>query len=722
MKKIELYPVWIRIWHVVNAVFFTLLLISGIGIHFGLMSIHTSLTIHIISGISLSAAYLIFFVVNIITGNIKHYFKKPDNLFKALKRELKYYFWDIFLKQDLPYNPEKSKFGIVKQILHTKIMYFVLPLIIISGLILLMPDIISKDISKESNIWLVSLIHTILGFVLTLLTILHLYLGTTGKTTGELFSAIAKGSVLYQEPEVSEENEIAIANKGLKSFFPIAFYNPLTILGSILSLVAFTCILILMIFDFTIGFVNPYVGIITFIFLPSFLVIGLVLIFLGALWHHKKKNQKEHNDNLLPVFDFNKPRVQKTATLITVGGVFLLLFTIIGSFQAFHYTESDEFCGTVCHKVMHPEYTAYKDSPHSRVGCVKCHIGSGADWFVKAKISGSWQLISSAFDLYSRPIPTPVEHLRPAQGTCEQCHWPSHFNSEKKVVFDFFQSDEENSETKLTMLLKTGGGNSESGSSSGIHWHMNIANDIHYLATDDKRQVIPYIHVVSKETGDTTIYYAEGSKITDEMIKPEKLRKMDCIDCHNRPSHIYNIPYKEVNKYMSNDRIDKSLPFIKNLSVQILESYSINRENSNNEISGYINNFYKKYYPEVASSKQNEINASIKSINRIYLRNYFPEMKANWKHYPHNIGHLYTNGCFRCHDGKHVSKTGKVISHDCNVCHSIISQQTPNQPEISHGLDLKFAHPGGDNLNIENRLCADCHGVKRTVKNKMAIK
>lgn len=722
MKKIELYPVWIRIWHIVNSLLFALLLISGVGIHFGLMTVHTALIIHIISGLSLAVAYLVFFIANIISGNIKNYFKLKKGYLRAIRHELKYYFWNIFLKQELPYNPEEYKFGLVKQIMHAKMMYFIMPLIILSGLVLFLPNLLSSSLLNESNIWTISLVHTILGYLLTVFFVLHIYLGTTGRTAGEMFGAITKGWILYDETNSIDDGGLALSSKGLKGFFPVAFYNPLTILGTLLSLISFICIMVLMAFDFAIGFVNPYVGIITFIFLPSFLVGGLILIFFGALWHQKKKKISQHSDKILPVIDFNRPQVQKTMAFGIIATVFLLLFTVIGSFQAFHYTESDEFCGTVCHKVMHPEYTAYQDSPHSRVGCVKCHIGSGADWFVKAKISGSWQLISSAFNLYSKPIPTPVHNLRPAQGTCEQCHWPAHFNSEKKAVFDFYQSDENNSETELTMLLKTGGGTPKSGSFSGIHYHMNIANEIQYLATDEKRQEIPYVKVISKVTGDTTIYYNQDVKVTDDMVKPENLRTMDCIDCHNRPAHIYNIPYKEVNKYMANNMIDKTLPYIKNLSVQILESYSINRENSWNEISEYFNNFYKKNYPEIVAKKQDAINQSIESINHIYLRNYFPEMKVNWKHYPHNIGHLYTNGCFRCHDGKHVSKTGKVVSHDCNVCHSIISQKTPNQTESTRGIDLPFAHPGGSNLNIENRLCADCHGVKRSSKKVVAKK
>lgn len=720
MKKITIYPLWTRIWHIINGLLFLLLLLSGTSLHFGLLSLNFSLKLHIFSGISITIAYLIFFAANILSGNIRHYFAKHEHFFKHLKAEYKYYLWNIFLKQRTQNNPEKNKFSIVRQIINAKLMYFVLPLMILTGILMLVPDVIDKSFFQVSDIWVISLTHTIFGYILTIFFILHLYLGTTGKRVSEFYIAISKGWIEFDEAQIEEEERLAIAKKHSNTILPVVFYNPLTILGSILSIVSFICVIVLMMFDFAIGFANPYVGIITFIFLPSFLIGGLVLIFFGALWHHKKKKMMESSDKILPVIDFNSPKVQKSVIIGSILGVFLLLLTTIGSFQAFHYTESDEFCGEVCHKVMHPEYTAYQDSPHSRVGCVQCHIGSGADWFVKAKISGSWQLISSAFNLYSKPIPTPVEHLRPAQGTCEQCHWPSHFNDEKKIVYDFFQSDEGNSETELTMLVKTGGGTPESGSFSGIHWHMNIANDIHYLATDSKRQEIPYIHVVSKETGDTTIYIKDGFNYKKDNVEFNKLRKMDCIDCHNRPSHIYNIPYKEVNKYMSNNRISKELPYIKNLAVQVLESYSINRENSYDEISSYINNFYKKNYPEVAKSKPEEIKKSIENINRIYLRNYFPEMKVNWKHYPNNLGHLYSDGCFRCHDGKHKSLDGKkTISHDCNVCHTIISQKSPEQTEVTRGLDLPFQHPGGKNLNIENRLCSDCHGVRKFSKINM---
>lgn len=719
MKKLELYPIWIRIWHILQGILFLLLLISGVGMHFGLVPISTSLPIHIYSGITMSVLYILFFVMNFATGNAKHYFKIQKGIVKKFFAELKYYFWNIFIQQELAYDPSVNKFGVFKQLLYLKIMYVVIPCIIITGLIILIPNLMPETIFGTSDVWFITLIHTIMGFFLTAFFLLHLYLGTTGKTVGQFYKAIATGSLEYEEKMPEQELPSDLVKQ--KKFFPTSFYNPLTMLGSLLALMAFVVIIGLLFVDIIAGFDNPYIGIVTFIFLPAILGVGIVLIFLGALWESKKRFLAQKKEKPLPIIDLNSPQTQRIIAFMSIIGVILLLFTVFGSFKAYEYTESDEFCGEACHQVMHPEYLAYQDSPHSNVGCVKCHIGSGADWFVKAKLSGSWQLISVMFDLYSKPIQVPVAHLRPAQETCEQCHWPSNFNSEKKIVYDFFQSDEDNTETMLTMLVKTGGGTPESGSQSGIHWHMNIANEIHYIANDYERQDIPWVRVVSKLTGDTTIYIREGDDISQDMLKPDNLRKMDCIDCHNRPSHIYKIPYKEVNTYMSNNKIDNSLPFIKNLAVQILESYSINRDNSLAEISNYINNFYNKYYPETSKAKKNQIQQSIHHINTIYLRNYFPEMHTNWKRFPNNLGHMYSDGCFRCHDGKHKSADGKVVSHDCNVCHTIISQKAPGQIEEKRGLDLEFRHPGGENLNIENRLCSDCHGIKQ-VKNIQAFK
>jgi hypothetical protein len=357
---------------------------------------------------------------------------------------------------------------------------------------------------------------------------------------------------------------------------------------------------------------------------------------------------------------------------------------------------------------MEPEYTAYQDSPHSRVGCVQCHIGSGTNWYVKSKISGAYQVYSVIFHKYSQPIPTPVTSLRPARGTCEQCHTPALFYNQKRVDHTYYLSDEKNTKSDLSMLIKIGGGKSELGNIKGIHWHANDDNVIEYIYTDERRLVIPWVKVTSKD-GKEVIFKSRGTKVNEKNAAPDQLRTMDCIDCHNRPSHIYNQPDKMVNINMASNRIDESLPYIKSISVEALEDKYYTKEEALENIKNKINDFYLANYPEVYKSDKAKIEAAIEIVKSIYSRNYFPYMNANWKHFPDNISHVYTPGCFRCHDGNHVSDDGKVISNDCNSCHLIISQ-TDKQGNTKVDLNgLKFQHPVDLGESIQNHLCTDCH-------------
>ena len=259
------------------------------------------------------------------------------------------------------------------------------------------------------------------------------------------------------------------------------------------------------------------------------------------------------------------------------------------------------------------------------------------------------------------------------------------------------------------MLLKIGGGNSEAGTTSGIHWHMNIANEITYKS-DSSRSVIPWVKQ-KRLDGKEIIYTSKETPFTDDQIKNLEIRKVDCIDCHNRPSHIYNQPDKMVNLYLSSGEIDETLPYIKSVSVQALEQKYYEKKEALNQIADYIDNFYTTNYPQIASSRKNQIEKSITYVQKIYERNYFPEMNVSWRRFPNNIGHVYSIGCFRCHDGKHFSDEGKVISKDCNICHSIINQT----PEAGTGdtYNQKFVHPAKISGTVEDQLCIDCHLAER---------
>jgi hypothetical protein len=204
---------------------------------------------------------------------------------------------------------------------------------------------------------------------------------------------------------------------------PQSVYNWTSIIGSLLALIN----LGLIIFTFTIStFFNlgsSYVGLFTYIIFPMIMVFGLLLIPVGIYFERKKLKRIESKQEFQwPRIDLNNVKY-RNAFLIFITTTFVLIFiSAIGTYEAFHYSESVEFCGTLCHKVMEPEYVAYQNSPHARVACVECHVGPGVDWYVRSKLSGLYQVYSVTFGLYPRPISTPVKSLRPARETCEKCH------------------------------------------------------------------------------------------------------------------------------------------------------------------------------------------------------------------------------------------------------------------------------------------------------------
>jgi nitrate/TMAO reductase-like tetraheme cytochrome c subunit len=483
--------------------------------------------------------------------------------------------------------------------------------------------------------------------------------------------------------------------------------NPISMAGIALAIVSVANIFLFFLIDLIADRPSPYIGILAYMVAPGFLICGLALIVFGA-WRQRKKQIAGSPDETSPYprIDLNDPG-QRSAIISFVG--FLIVFVMLsaaGSYKAFEYTESVQFCGQTCHTVMHPEYTAYQLSPHARVTCVECHVGSGASWYVKSKLSGARQVFAAAFNTYPRPIPTPVHNLRPAQDTCEQCHWPKKFYGAQLKVFTHYSSDEKNTPRQIRMLIKTGGGDPATGAPEGIHWHMNIANEIDYVATDEKRQVIPYIYVKDMQ-GRVTEYFAQDPNLNKEQIVKQARHRMDCVDCHNRPTHIYVPPDQAVDQSLLGHRLDASLPFIKQQAVAALTGDYQTTDGAVQKIAESIHEFYESKYPEVAKSKQLEIRNAVEEVQQIFRRTTFPEMKLNWQTHPNNLGHFYFNGCFRCHDGQHVSTQGKVISKECDICHTIMGQEEGGV-SVATMPKINFQHPVdlGDLTQVN---CSDCH-------------
>jgi hypothetical protein len=323
------------------------------------------------------------------------------------------------------------------------------------------------------------------------------------------------------------------------------------------------------------------------------------------------------------------------------------------------------FCGKMCH-VMKPEHTAYLNSSHARVRCVECHVGEGAGWYVHSKLSGARQLFAVVFKTYERPIPTPVENLRPAKETCQHCHWPEKFVQAQLYQRPHFRYDEANTPEQITLLVKTGGGGENGG---GIHWHMFIENKVTYVAEDRHLQEIPWVQVKHRD-GRVVEYFRKDHKVTKEQVAGMRQHEMDCMDCHNRPAHGFEPPDLAVDRAMVAGKLPRSLPFVKATAVDSLSREYATAELAHQGIAREFREFYTQKYPQVAAVRGGDIDKGVETLLGIYDRNVFPEMKVSWSTYPSNIGHRYWPGCFRCHDGKHVSADGQVISANCNVCHS----------------------------------------------------
>ncbi|HEV8661194.1 MAG TPA: NapC/NirT family cytochrome c [Thermoanaerobaculia bacterium] len=470
--------------------------------------------------------------------------------------------------------------------------------------------------------------------------------------------------------------------------------------GVAIAVIAIANLAFLIYLDATQTHANPYLGILTWIVAPAILIFGLAL-YIGGMLIERKRRRKRGVEELqeYPRIDLNQPRTRMIVMFTTLGIIVFVTMTVVGSYQAYHYTDSDAFCGTLCHQVMHPEYTAYQVSPHARVGCVGCHVGPGATWFVRSKLSGSYQVYAVLTHKFPRPIPSPVQSLRPARETCEQCHWPEKFFGTQLKVFDHFAYDETNTPLQIRMLIKTGGGNPSAGPAAGIHWHMNIANEVTYIATDSHRQQIPWVRIRNRNTGQVTEYVAEGSKLTPAQIATMPRRKVDCVDCHNRPTHIYQSPDRAVDRALASGKIDRSLPYVKQQAVAVLAKDYHSTPQALRAIATEFPAYYQKSYANAYSAKKAEIDRAVVALQQIFSSIRFPEMRVDWRTHPDNVGHFMSMGCFRCHDDQHVSGDGKRISKDCQICHTVLSENQTNA-QFEHPVDL------GDLRSIN---CADCH-------------
>jgi len=406
---------------------------------------------------------------------------------------------------------------------------------------------------------------------------------------------------------------------------------------------------------------HPYVGILAFLALPGLFFLGLALIPLGIVLRRRRELRQGLPATVFPPLHSNTPELRR---LLLFVGITTVLNLIVGAqltYGAVHYLDSVTFCGRTCHEVMQPEYAAYQNSPHARVGCVACHIGPGASWFVKSKLSGVHQVFAVALNKYPRPIPTPIRDLRPARETCETCHWPDKFGADRLRVIDKFAEDQANTRTRTVLLMLIGGG----GVTRGIHGvHIAPGVTIEYAPQDFSRQSIPWVRYRNAQTGRTAEYLAADAK--PEAARRLPRRQMDCMDCHNRPTHAFEMPDSALDRALAAGRISAALPFVKKTGVELLKRNYQSHEQAAAAIRAALRDRY---------GGRAEATRAAEALVDIYQRNVFPGMKVGWGTYANNIGHTEFTGCFRCHDDRHCGDGGRAISQDCNSCHRLLAME-----------------------------------------------
>ncbi len=420
---------------------------------------------------------------------------------------------------------------------------------------------------------------------------------------------------------------------------------------------------------------NPYIGILLFVILPIVFALGLILMPIGV-WLTRRRLRR----GLGNVLD-RQTSLKRLVTFLAVTTMLNIVIISQLTYRAVEHMETTQFCGQSCH-VMKPEFTAHRGSSHERVLCVDCHVAPGATGWLESKMSGTRQLIDTVFDRYPRPIRSAIEQNRlvPSSETCEKCHSPEKFSPAKLRVIPEYADDEANTRTQTVLMMTAGGGRL-----GGIHGkHFGPGISIRYAPADASRQTIPWVEYKNANAQVSRIYLADGTT-RDEKTLPRY--EMQCIDCHNRPTHTFELPERAMNRAMSVGQIPVSLPFVKKTGLEILKASYSSTEDAAQKIPAAVRNYYQKTYPAIAQARATDIDQAAQSILALYNKNVFPELKVTWGTYTNNIGHTDFPGCFRCHDGAHTSDDKSSITQHCAACHQILAASEAS-PEVLKTLGL----------------------------------
>lgn len=463
----------------------------------------------------------------------------------------------------------------------------------------------------------------------------------------------------------------------------------------------------LVVVELSLGPANPYVGLFTYLVVPLLGVLGLALWMFGR-WCRNRAVACGLAAPSYTLLDLTKVRNQQSMLLLTAAVAGALVFLMsVGGVRAIQYTESEAFCGDVCHTVMQPEAVAHQLAPHAAVKCVDCHVGSGVTSYVQAKVRGIRQVLGVALGSYPRPIPTPI-HMRSSAETCQECHWREYNREKKPLSRRYYLTEGFDGPWVLEMSLRLGGGTFESGYSDGAHWHNNADSRIEYIATDDKLQEIAWIGFTDRD-GTVTEYRNRDLEFDEALITGGVRHAFECMTCHNRPAHAFVPPTEALNREFRIGTLAPDVPGLRPLALEILAADYESSAAAMLEIDRSLRVGIAAEEPEWPDDHPAQLDSTIAVVQRIFRSSQFPAMNVRWSEYPDNKKHWNSPGCFRCHAGNMASSAGGEVSSACDTCHVILGQGRLGESWQYDPAGLAFVHPADDEVMEAPVLCHECH-------------
>ena len=424
--------------------------------------------------------------------------------------------------------------------------------------------------------------------------------------------------------------------------------NPVSIGGAAIttiSVIAFFSYLALEQFGLV---TSPYAGLFGFVVVPACFILGLLVIPVG-IWIEGRRRRRGEAAWTWPSINLADRRTRTVLAGIAALTLVNLAIVSVAGVGVAHYSESNEFCGNVCHTPMEPEVTAHPLGAHSEIDCVQCHVAPGVSGAVTAKMNGTRQLLGVLTGHYSRPIPSPRDRMPVPAETCNGCHRPVSPDRTVQRVFREHKDNEASSEITTTLLRYTGRN----------HWHARPGVVVEYVATEDDLKTIPYVKVT--ENGKVTEYFADG--VTAAPAGRPVVR-MDCVDCHNRPAHtLAQTPAQAVDAAIVRGDVDPSkVPFLRSEMVDALAA----EYPAGTDVKAAVLARLTEKFGTSPAARQ-----AVETAGRIYGQNVFPRMNITWGTYTNNLFHVDDTGCFRCHTDEHKTKDAepKAIRQDCDLCH-----------------------------------------------------